>query len=95
MHLFSLLLCTSSQVAAPAVAEAGKDAKEGKTPAASVPAVTEATELTSVLATVSTKFTGVNGLPPALPTPYKRWRPELAPDAPHDPHAYFPMILVK
>jgi len=34
-------------------------------------------------------------LPPTPPTPFKRWIPERAPDAPHDPNAYFPMILVK
>jgi hypothetical protein len=34
-------------------------------------------------------------LPPTPPTPFKRWVPERAPDAPHDPNAYFPMILVK
>ncbi|KAJ7497287.1 NUZM, NADH-ubiquinone oxidoreductase 21.3 kDa subunit [Mycena latifolia] len=34
-------------------------------------------------------------LPPTLPTPRKRWVPQLAPDAPHDPHGYFPMLLYK
>ncbi|KAF8482929.1 21 kDa subunit of NADH dehydrogenase [Russula ochroleuca] len=36
-----------------------------------------------------------SSLPPTPPTPFKRWVPERAPDAPHDPNAYFPMILVK
>ncbi|KAF8274429.1 hypothetical protein EI94DRAFT_1768678 [Lactarius quietus] len=27
---------------------------------------------------------------PTPPTPFKRWIPERAPDAPHDPNAYFP-----
>lgn len=36
-----------------------------------------------------------SALPPTPPTPFKRWVPERAPDAPHDPNAYFPMILVK
>ena len=34
-------------------------------------------------------------LPPALPTPFKRWVPTLSPDAPHDPHTYFPMSLYR
>ena len=34
-------------------------------------------------------------LPPRLPSPFKRWTPKLAPDVPHDPNAYFPMILYK
>ncbi|KAJ7725831.1 NUZM, NADH-ubiquinone oxidoreductase 21.3 kDa subunit [Mycena maculata] len=34
-------------------------------------------------------------LPPTLPTSRKRWVPQLAPDAPHDPHGYFPMVLYK
>ncbi|KAJ7647344.1 21 kDa subunit of NADH dehydrogenase [Roridomyces roridus] len=34
-------------------------------------------------------------LPPTLPIPRKRWVPELAPNAPHDPHGYFPMLLYK
>lgn len=36
-----------------------------------------------------------SNLPPTPPISYKRWKPENAPDAPHDPHAYFPMSLVK
>ncbi|KAJ6593890.1 NUZM, NADH-ubiquinone oxidoreductase 21.3 kDa subunit [Mycena capillaripes] len=34
-------------------------------------------------------------LPPTLPTSRKRWVPQLAPNAPHDPHGYFPMLLYK
>jgi hypothetical protein len=34
-------------------------------------------------------------LPPSMPTAYKRWKPELAPVAPHDPTTYFPMVLYK
>src|SRR6266850_3821265 len=41
------------------------------------------------------KAYSTSSLPPTPPTPYKRWIPERAPDAPHDPHSYFPMILVK
>jgi len=33
--------------------------------------------------------------PPTPATPFKRWTPQFSPPAPHDPHAYFPMSLVK
>ncbi|KAJ7178531.1 NUZM, NADH-ubiquinone oxidoreductase 21.3 kDa subunit [Mycena crocata] len=39
-------------------------------------------------------YTAAN-LPPTLPTAGKRWIPQLAPDAPHAPHSYFPMLLYK
>ncbi|KAJ7096332.1 NUZM, NADH-ubiquinone oxidoreductase 21.3 kDa subunit [Mycena epipterygia] len=45
--------------------------------------------------TQSRKVYTVANLPPTLPTPRKRWVPQLAPDAPHDPHGYFPMLLYK
>jgi hypothetical protein len=61
---------------------------------ASVPAVTEAVELASVLAAVPATFSA-SKLPPMLPSAYKRWVPERTEDAPHDPNAYFPMLLVK
>jgi hypothetical protein len=34
-------------------------------------------------------------LPPSLPTPHKRWVPQLAEAPPHDPDSYFPMSLYK
>ncbi|KAJ7925292.1 NUZM, NADH-ubiquinone oxidoreductase 21.3 kDa subunit [Mycena leptocephala] len=34
-------------------------------------------------------------LPPTLPTSRKLWVPQLAPNAPHDPTGYFPMLLYK
>lgn len=34
-------------------------------------------------------------LPPRIPTAFRRWIPERAPDAPHDPDSYFPMVLYK
>ncbi|KII92382.1 hypothetical protein PLICRDRAFT_102856 [Plicaturopsis crispa FD-325 SS-3] len=45
--------------------------------------------------TSASKVYSVSKLPPRLPIPHKRWRPELAPEAPHDPDAYFPMVLYK
>lgn len=34
-------------------------------------------------------------LPPRLPSPYKRWSPAQAEDAPHDSSSYWPMVLYK
>ena len=54
-------------------------------------------DLSEAIGTISAarKVYGTSALPPTPPTPYKRWIPERAPDAPHDPNSYFPMILVK
>ncbi|KAF7361906.1 NUZM, NADH-ubiquinone oxidoreductase 21.3 kDa subunit [Mycena venus] len=45
--------------------------------------------------TQSQKVYSVTSLPPTLPTSRKRWVPQLAENAPHDPHSYFPMLLYK
>jgi len=57
----------------------------------------EAMDLTAAIGAISTarKAYSESKLPPVLPTSFKRWAPQRAPDAPHDPAAYFPMILVK
>ncbi|KAH9998446.1 21 kDa subunit of NADH dehydrogenase [Russula compacta] len=54
-------------------------------------------DLSEAIGTISAarKVYSTSSLPPTPPTPFKRWVPERAPDAPHDPNAYFPMILVK
>lgn len=72
----------------------------GPSPASSsVPALAEPPapqELTQTITKLaSSKVFSESNLPPAITTPYKKWRPQRAEDAPHDPHAYFPMILVK
>jgi len=56
-----------------------------------------AVDLTSAIATVSatTPVFSQSKLPPSFTVSYPRWIPQDAPDAPHDPAAYFPMILVK
>jgi hypothetical protein len=64
----------------------------------SVPAAPQPTlDLSEAIATITSmqKVYSESKLPPALPVPYKRWIPERAPDAPHDPHAYFPMLLYR
>ncbi|KAG6810977.1 hypothetical protein H0H92_009560 [Tricholoma furcatifolium] len=63
-----------------------------------VPVTTKpARDLTEAIASITTaqKVYSESRLPPALPVPHKRWIPERAPDAPHDPHSYFPMQLFK
>ncbi|KAI0355638.1 21 kDa subunit of NADH dehydrogenase [Trametes cingulata] len=70
-----------------------------KAEASSVPAEQQqgSLDLTQAIATITSarKAYSESKLPPAPPIPFKRWRPQLAEDAPHDPHAYFPMLLVK
>ena len=65
---------------------------------ASVPSAhVQQLSLSDAIGTINTarKAYSASALPPTPPTPFKRWVPERAPDAPHDPNAYFPMILVK
>ncbi|KAG6845389.1 hypothetical protein H0H87_009736 [Tephrocybe sp. NHM501043] len=65
---------------------------------ADVPAATKVPlDLTEAIASITTaqKVYSESRLPPSLPVPHKRWIPERAPDAPHDPHSYFPMHLYK
>lgn len=70
--------------------------KEGE--AAQVPEkAPDAVDLTQAIAIVAstTPVYSEAKLPPKVPVPFKRWRPERAPDAPHDRNAYFPMLLYK
>lgn len=72
-----------------------KEAEKSSAPveaskSAPVDLTTAITEVTS-----ANKVYSAAKLPPRLPSPFKRWHPELAPDAPHDPNAYFPMVLYK
>lgn len=57
----------------------------------------EPTELAEAIATItsSNKVYSEAKLPPALPTAYRRWKPERAEDPPHDRTSYFPMLLFK
>ncbi|KZT26837.1 21 kDa subunit of NADH dehydrogenase [Neolentinus lepideus HHB14362 ss-1] len=76
--------------------EAPPGSNEGEN--ASVPATSsQSLDLTSTIATIVTarKAFSETKLPPVLPVAHKKWRPERTEDAPHDPNAYFPMILVK
>jgi hypothetical protein len=68
------------------------------TPRTRIPAVSQGSlDLASAIATVTSKHKVYDEArsPPALPTAYRRWVAERAPDAPHDPNAYFPMVLYK
>ncbi|KAL4074050.1 hypothetical protein V8B97DRAFT_1915072 [Scleroderma yunnanense] len=53
------------------------------------------TDLAHAITTITaeTRVYDESRLPPKIPTAFKRWRPERAPDAPHDPDSYFPMVL--
>lgn len=65
----------------------------------SIPATTttQSLELVDAIAKIAATrpIFSEDSLPPTLPTPYKRWNAQRAPDAPHDPNAYFPMHLYK
>ncbi|KAI0769780.1 NADH dehydrogenase 21 kDa subunit [Trametes elegans] len=82
-----------------AKAEAVAAPGEGqKAESSSVPAEQQAPlELTQAIASITSarKAYSESKLPPTPPIAHKRWRPERAEDAPHDPDAYFPMLLVK
>lgn len=77
---------------------ASPNAKEAK---AGVPATESSSagisgvpDLTAAIATITSaaKSYSKNKLPPTPPT-INTWRPLRVADAPHNPHAYFPMIL--
>ncbi|KAH9847142.1 NADH dehydrogenase 21 kDa subunit [Lenzites betulinus] len=72
---------------------------EGETSeASSVPVEQQpAVDLTEAIATITSARKAYAGskLPPTPPIAYPRWRPVRVEDPPHDPHAYFPMLLVK
>ncbi|KAJ3570964.1 hypothetical protein NP233_g4064 [Leucocoprinus birnbaumii] len=55
----------------------------------------EPTTLAQAIATVTSasKVYTEDKLPPALPIPFQRWQPKRSADAPHDPFAYFPMVM--
>ncbi|KAF9222502.1 NUZM, NADH-ubiquinone oxidoreductase 21.3 kDa subunit [Gyrodon lividus] len=86
----STLLIQHSQPQAVAVSKEGDAAPVP----AKAPAVTELASAIATITSVTQVYSGTK-LPPSVPTPFKEWRPERAPDAPHDPNAYFPMLLYK
>ncbi|TFK25720.1 21 kDa subunit of NADH dehydrogenase [Coprinopsis marcescibilis] len=63
---------------------------------AGVPA-TKQVDLSEAIATVTKtdKIYTESRLPPALPTPFSKWNPELSPPPPHAPHSFFPMSLYR
>ncbi|KZP34486.1 NUZM, NADH-ubiquinone oxidoreductase 21.3 kDa subunit [Athelia psychrophila] len=82
---------------APAVAPP-TEVKEGDKPSPPVAAaLPEAVELTTAISEITgaNKVYSSSKLPPRIPSPFKRWTPDLAEDAPHDPNAYFPMLMYK
>ncbi|KIM78923.1 hypothetical protein PILCRDRAFT_74952 [Piloderma croceum F 1598] len=90
-ELSQLLLEHSRVKAIPAPSEGDKSFPPVEaTKHESVDLVTAIEEVAS-----TNKLFSTTKLPPRIPSSFKRWTPELAPDAPHDPNAYFPMILYK
>ncbi|KAG2362257.1 NUZM, NADH-ubiquinone oxidoreductase 21.3 kDa subunit [Suillus spraguei] len=87
--LSSLLIQHSEAQTIPAPSEGEKSDVPTKT--------SEIMDLTGAIAAITSahKVYDQSKLPPKVPTPFKKWRAELAPDAPHDPNAYFPMLLYK
>lgn len=64
---------------------------------AGVPAQAEAVDLAEAIAKVTkenTVYTEAR-LPPALPTPFAKWKPQRSEDAPHTPYSYWPMVLYR
>jgi len=91
----STLLIQHSGAAPELAAPQGPDASA--VPATPTPTPSQFVDLSEAIGTISAarKAYSASSLPPTPPTPFKRWVPERAPDAPHDPNAYFPMLLVK
>ncbi|CDO69369.1 hypothetical protein BN946_scf184961.g11 [Trametes cinnabarina] len=80
---------------AEAIAAPGEDQKAETS---SVPAEQQGSvDLTQAIATITSarKAYSENKLPPTPAIAYKKWRPQRTEDAPHDPTAYFPMLLFK
>lgn len=64
---------------------------------ADVPAKTEEVDLADAIVKITkeNKVYTESRLPPALPTPYAKWKPQLSEDAPHTPYTYWPMVLYR
>jgi hypothetical protein len=84
-HLERICFCS---VAAPP-----EDKSKASTPTTTDQPVELSTAIEMVVS--AGKIFSEDNLPPALPTPFKKWVPQRAPDAPHAPHSYFPMSLYK
>ncbi|KAJ7680312.1 NUZM, NADH-ubiquinone oxidoreductase 21.3 kDa subunit [Mycena polygramma] len=91
-ELSSLLIehATAKSVAAP---KEGSTEDKKDVPADAPQPVDLSVAISSITAAQKV-YTPAN-LPPTLPTSRARWVPQLAPNAPHDPHGYFPMLLYK
>ncbi|XP_006461073.1 NUZM NADH-ubiquinone oxidoreductase [Agaricus bisporus var. bisporus H97] len=83
----SQLLIEHSGAQAVAAPEEGKSDVPSTTPQSST--------LSQAISTITsaTKVYSEEKLPPSIPTAFQRWQPKRSADAPHDPFAYFPMVL--
>ena len=71
---------------------------EGESDKKEVVPAPEPVDLTAAISTITQeagKVFSESKLPPNFPTSFKRWKAEVVENAPHDPHSYFPMLLVK
>ncbi|THV05066.1 NUZM, NADH-ubiquinone oxidoreductase 21.3 kDa subunit [Dendrothele bispora CBS 962.96] len=89
----SQLLIEHSQ-GTPIAAPAAEGQAEGSTAVSTAPKSLDLTAAISEI-TSSTKVYTESKLPPKIPIAFANWVPERSPDAPHDPHSYFPMRLYK
>ncbi|KAF9531609.1 21 kDa subunit of NADH dehydrogenase [Crepidotus variabilis] len=62
-----------------------------------VPAVKKSVDLSEAIAsiTANAQVYSETKLPPALPTPFKRWSPHLSPPPPQDHYFELPMVLYR
>ncbi|KAF8993670.1 NUZM, NADH-ubiquinone oxidoreductase 21.3 kDa subunit [Cyathus striatus] len=89
-----LSVVTQSELSSLLIEHSGAQAVSAPQGASDVPAATKSVDLSEAIATITTsrKVYSESRLPPILPTSYKRWIPERAPDAPHTPYSYWPML---
>ncbi|KAF8491259.1 NADH dehydrogenase [Gautieria morchelliformis] len=89
-----LLQAPDLQAVAPPTSEPGENASES-TSITPTSASMELTQALKILASAGkTAYTDVSHIPTPV-SGHRKWVPEQAEDAPHDPHSYFPMLLVK
>ncbi|KAJ3521068.1 hypothetical protein NMY22_g12471 [Coprinellus aureogranulatus] len=64
---------------------------------ADVPAKTEEVDLADAIVKITkeNKVYTESRLPPTLPTPYAKWKPQVSEDAPHTPYSYWPMVMYR
>ncbi|KAF8798735.1 NUZM, NADH-ubiquinone oxidoreductase 21.3 kDa subunit [Phlegmacium glaucopus] len=93
-----LSVVTQSELSSLLIEHAGTQAISPPSKDTTLPAANnKVLDLSEAIAAITTtaQVYSESRLPPVLPTPYKRWVPEVAPAAPHAEHSYFPMTLYR